>query len=116
MIISLLFSHLVLDHEAYDFVVVLGPTDLLVGQHVVPEDSLLSVRHVALVGEHLGLGPVALVALLLTLLVGHEARYPVVDLIPHELLVVSLSEIILPILVLWGFSQLPVSSPSIVAS
>ena len=111
-----LSSHLLVGHEAHDYVVVLGPSDLLVGQHVVPEDRLLGVRHVVLVDEHLGLSPVACVALLLTLLVGHEAHCPVVDHIPHELLVVSLSEIILPILVLWGFSQLPVFIPSMVAS
>ena len=63
-----LSSHLLVGHEAHDYVVVLGPSDLLVGQHVVPEDRLLGVRHVVLVDEHLGLGPIARVALLLTLL------------------------------------------------
>jgi len=85
----LLFSHLVVDHEPHNFLAVFDPSDLHVAQHVVLGDRLLIVRHVELVGEHLGLGPVALVVLLLAHLVGHEAHRHVVDLNPHEILVVS---------------------------
>ena len=58
-----LSAHLLVGHEAHDYVVVLVPSDLLVGQHVVLGDRLLGVRHIVLVDEHLGLGPVARVAL-----------------------------------------------------